>query len=88
MLIKFLLEGESLMIKVDDNGIGRRKSYQKGGKGKHKSMGSSITSERLDLLSKMGMANQSSVHIEDLYNESGDCVGTRVVILLPLRYEF
>ena len=83
----FSMEGENLICRIEDNGIGRKKAaeikqdrpYQ------DKSRGMSISMERLKLLNRNRSQNLS-VKITDLYDENGQATGTRVEVVVPLDY--
>ncbi|HEU5290731.1 MAG TPA: histidine kinase, partial [Cyclobacteriaceae bacterium] len=80
--VKFLKGNGNLKCIVEDNGIGRERSNQIRSKSKitHKSLGLKITSERLQLLQGSSIAN-----IQDLKNELGEPVGTRIIIVLMMK---
>lgn len=73
----------SLECLVEDDGIGRKKSKELDEKSvfEHRSLGLSITEERLSALHKL---KGSALSIEDLYDTAGNASGTRVVVQLPL----
>jgi len=78
-----------LMCTVQDNGVGRKKAMEIKQKSHpmHKSMGTSITEERLKHLnSKKG--NPFSVNIEDLEDDAGNPLGTKVNLSIPLNYDY
>lgn len=88
--ILFLLyDEETILCRVEDNGIGFNKArqlklndprYQN-----HRSRGTSITEERLRILRK-ARGHEQSVRTIDLAEESGGKEqGTRVEILIPIR---
>ncbi|RLD57650.1 MAG: hypothetical protein DRJ05_09335, partial [Bacteroidetes bacterium] len=75
-----------LSIVIEDNGIGRKKSAEinaQKNKG-HNSLSTSITNERLLYLNK-GFRENISMEIDDLYDENGEAVGTRVILNIPLN---
>ncbi|NNE28684.1 MAG: histidine kinase [Saprospiraceae bacterium] len=88
--IEFIYMNEDqLKCVVHDNGIGRKaaalyKSTQSE-KRNYRSMGTSITEERLKILNG-DQDTQVSVETIDLQDESGNPLGTSVEILLPVRY--
>jgi ligand-binding sensor domain-containing protein/putative methionine-R-sulfoxide reductase with GAF domain len=69
---------------IDDNGIGRKLSYeikQKSARAKlHKSKGLQIAKDRIDLLERQG--KHALVDIIDKYDTFGNATGTRVIIEL------
>ncbi len=71
---------------IEDNGVGRVNSAaiqkNKISSAVHESKGIGIIRERLDLMiQKTG--KQANVAINDLYNESGEPTGTKVIITIP-----
>jgi len=80
-----VLPNESILcISIQDNGVGRQKSEQlrSNSAGKHKSYGTKVTSERLDLINKVYKTG-ASVTTEDVTNTSGEIAGTLVTIKIP-----
>jgi LytS/YehU family sensor histidine kinase len=77
-------EHDKLLCIIEDNGIGREKAkeLQEDSIMKNKSMGMKITEERLRLLSKEHL--QQLVQVTDLKDVSGQALGTRVVINIPI----
>ncbi len=73
-----------LIITIEDDGIGREKSQliQKNRNAQHKSFGTKISQERLDLLNAESL-NKASVTIIDLKNNEGLSNGTKVLIKIP-----
>ncbi|MCU0467130.1 MAG: tetratricopeptide repeat protein [Arcicella sp.] len=76
---------ENLICVVEDNGVGREKSAEIKSKRvqQHESFSTSATEERLKLLSN-GLTNKDLVVYEDLKNEQGEVIGTRVRIMITL----
>lgn len=85
LTLSFHIVDEQLRCTIEDNGIGRNAAAgikQHNGQ-KHASKGLQITRDRLSLYnSRYGM--NASFEIEDLKNENGEPVGTRVNLWLPL----
>lgn len=83
------LNEEQLKCVVTDNGIGRTAAAQykatQSEQQQHRSMGTRITEERLEILNRT-QGKQVSVQILDLQDDSGSASGTRVEILLPVEY--
>jgi ligand-binding sensor domain-containing protein len=82
--ITFELQKGKLKCVIEDNGIGRDVAVQMQNntdKVKKRSMGMTITEERLQLLEE-----NASIIINDLYHENGEPAGTRVIIFLPLEF--
>ena len=74
-----------LVTSIEDNGIGRvaAKKMKEAKKIKRKSMGMSITTERLDMMNALyGSKNQ--IEILDLYDSERKASGTRVIIKIPI----
>lgn len=75
----------SIVINIEDNGIGREKAkeFSKSSTRKHKSFGLQITKERLELL-KHSSNKEASFVIIDLYDKAGKSKGTKVQIIYDL----
>jgi tetratricopeptide (TPR) repeat protein len=83
--IDYYRQGETLICVVEDNGIGRNASQKLKKKGSnHKSIGMKVTQERLDSLHKQ-LKSEASAEIIDLYNDSGQPSGTKVVLKIPYQ---
>lgn len=87
--IDFQLEDDNtILCVVEDNGVGRKKAseMQKRNPGfkNHKSLGTKITQDRLEILHKGRAQNEQIVKIIDLLDEQGEGCGTRVEILIPI----
>lgn len=85
LLIEFLKINEDVFrCVIDDNGIGREKSYElkaKQSKAKrHESKGLKISSDRLSILQKQGF--HASLEIIDKKDNDGNAAGTTVIIEL------
>lgn len=69
---------------IDDNGIGRRKSFelkeQQSKAKRHESKGLKISKDRIDVLQKQGY--HASLDIIDKYDEQNNATGTKVIIEL------
>lgn len=76
---------QTILCTIEDNGIGREKSkeFKKNRVQQHKSMGMSITQERLDILNSSLNSNLNA-EIIDLY-EDGKPSGTKVQLVIPLE---
>jgi len=72
---------EYLFCTIEDNGIGRKKAgeIKAERRMKQKSVGMSITKERLGIISN----NDSNVKVLDLKNNEGNAMGTKVIIKIP-----
>jgi len=75
---------EIFLCRVDDNGIGRKKSFelkeQNSKSKRHESKGLKISKDRLDLLQRQG--NHASLRIIDKYDADGNAGGTTIEIEL------
>jgi ligand-binding sensor domain-containing protein/putative methionine-R-sulfoxide reductase with GAF domain len=85
LIIEFrLMSDDILECRIDDNGIGRKKSFelkkQSSKTRRHESKGLMISQERLDVLNRQGQ--HAEVHITDKYDTTGRATGTLVVIEL------
>jgi tetratricopeptide (TPR) repeat protein len=78
--VSFVKENNMLIIKIIDNGIGRKGAHLKQQSSAHKSMAMDITSERIKNLNKKYKSDGSMV-LED-YDKTLE-TGTKVVISLP-----
>jgi ligand-binding sensor domain-containing protein len=76
---------DSILCTIEDNGIGREraKEFKKNRVQQHKSMGMSITQERLDILNS-SLNQNLNAQIIDLF-ENGEPSGTKVQIMIPLE---
>lgn len=77
-------QNDTIMCIIEDNGIGREKSkeFKKNRVQQHKSMGMSITKERLDILNS-SLNSNINAEIIDLF-ENGKASGTKVRLIIPL----
>ncbi len=77
-------EENFLNCTIEDDGIGRIASYEfnKKRRGNHKSVGVSVTEERLNIINK---TNNVSVQIKDLYDAQNHPCGTSVKIKLEIK---
>ncbi len=74
-----------MLCVIEDNGIGRKRAREiiiEKGNEFHKSVGMSITQERLDVINQQNKSNLT-VTIIDLKDELGVATGTRVELNLP-----
>ena len=83
LTIQIGMEGEKLVIEIDDNGIGRKKSgdLKSTSPTFRKSMGTQITKERMDLQRELSgiLINVETI---DKYSNSGTSTGTQVRIVV------
>ena len=83
LLIDFKREDNRLLVTIEDNGVGRQKTAELNAKRGKTSLATSITAERIDLLSK-SLGQPVTLTILDLTDESGQPNGTRVTISFPM----
>lgn len=77
-------QGQSLLYRIRDNGIGRKKSQMKKNSiWQYKSVGMSITQKRVELINAV-FKRDIRIHVLDLENQEGQSTGTQVEVLLPL----
>jgi tetratricopeptide (TPR) repeat protein len=83
--IDIKLTQDHLLCTIEDNGIGREASMERNNKKglNHNSLGTQITSSRLDLVNTLYGTNLNTRYT-DLKNEVGEAVGTRVEINIPI----
>lgn len=86
IIVKFeIVNEEFLVCTVEDNGIGRTKSKELNKNNKtHKSKGSFITNERLELLNQTQEKKGYKAVTIDLYNDFNIAIGTKVRIQIPI----
>lgn len=79
-------DADYLEVLIEDNGIGRAKAaalrQARLGDQRHKSMGTQLSVDRMDLLKKNHPL--SSLHITDLTDAEGLAAGTRVHLAIPV----
>ena len=78
-------EADHLLCTIEDDGVGRKKSAEfKSRRPKKKSMGMSITQERIEIFNKAYNTN-TSVRVIDLESSKGEAKGTRVELKIMLE---
>ena len=87
--IRFRLkDDDTILCIVEDDGVGREKAHQmqkqNGNIKSHKSLGTKITQERLEILHGKKWGKDDVVKIIDLYDDKGRAIGTRVEVLIPI----
>ena len=85
--ININLKDQVLICVIEDNGIGRKRSQEilkEKNSEFHKSVGMSITQERLDIINQKNNSNLT-MKIIDLENSKGESIGTRVELILPFN---
>lgn len=85
--ITVLQTDHDLEIRIEDNGIGRPKNKIYKPANSHKSMGTEITQERIDLFNK-SYDTQISCITKDTIDENGMPAGTLVKLMLKNKTEF
>jgi sensor histidine kinase YesM len=84
-----LIDENTILCTVEDDGIGRQKARDLQLKNPsfkdHKSMGTRITQDRLEILLRTRNMDENAVEIHDLVDdETGRAMGTRVEIRIPV----
>lgn len=79
--IKIMQKDDLLLCTVEDNGIGRKAASTLKLGIDHKSLGMTVTEERLNIINKI---DDVSVNIIDLYDEYGNPTGTRNDIVIRI----
>lgn len=82
--IRISIDEDYLFVKISDNGVGREvaAASHKAQTATHRSLGLSITSQRINMMHHDGKVD--SVFIADLVDSAGKPAGTAVTIKLPL----
>ncbi len=82
--IRIELDSNFLKCEIEDDGVGRSESAKSKSelKESHKSLGMTMTQERLESMTSL-LGNKASVEIIDKENEEGISTGTLVRILIP-----
>jgi two-component sensor histidine kinase len=85
ILINIQQRQDYFILVIEDNGVGRSKAkeLEKTERKDHKSMATTITTDRLDALNKK-LKQKIKFNIIDLEDENGNASGTRVVFEIPL----
>lgn len=79
-------QNHALVIKVEDNGIGRKKAAELKSRSAvaHKSHGMQVTDERIKIINEL-YHTKATVTVEDLFDEQGEGCGTRVTLTIPVQ---
>lgn len=74
-----------LRITITDDGVGREKAaeYKSKSATRHKSFGMKVTAERIELINQLYQTN-TSIEINDLKDEQGRAIGTKVTVEIPI----
>ena len=84
--VSFNRQNNHLLCTVEDDGVGREMAEATKSKyAQHKSMGTKLSQERLELISKQ-IAGKAEVIIKDMHTEQGTPSGTRVELSIPITY--
>ncbi|RZJ28531.1 MAG: phytochrome sensor protein, partial [Flavobacterium sp.] len=85
--IDFSLLGDTLLCTITDTGIGfaTSQALKEGLVNVHKSMALDITRKRLEMM-ETATAKKAHVDINEIKNNSGEVIGTKVVLHLPVQY--
>ncbi|MBN1198595.1 MAG: tetratricopeptide repeat protein [Bacteroidales bacterium] len=86
LAIRFLPDHESLLMEIEDDGIGRRRAQEilwQQDKG-HKSLATAITRDRIALINKK-RKKKITLDIIDLKDEAGNATGTLVRFRIPAK---
>jgi tetratricopeptide (TPR) repeat protein len=88
LLIEVLQKEKDLLLKITDNGIGRKQAERIASKSatKYKSMGLLLTADRIAMMQGTN-GNESAVIINDLVDADGEAAGTEVQIKIPVKYD-
>lgn len=84
--ISQVLEKQLLIVKIEDDGIGRAKASELKSKAveKEKSFGTLITKERIDIFNEKFNTN-TTIRIEDLFDKKNQPTGTLVYLKIQLK---
>jgi LytS/YehU family sensor histidine kinase len=85
--VSFTLLDDSLMLTVEDNGIGIKaaKNLKNEKASEHKSLATIITRERIDILNKGKRKKLYSMQVQDTKDVNGNIDGTRVKLIIPFK---
>jgi len=81
-------EGNHLIIKITDDGIGRKHAsiLTNNSATRHKSVGLKITEQRIAMLQRSN-EKRPLININDLVKPDGSAAGTEVIIEFPIAYD-
>jgi len=84
--VSFRRKENHLVCTVEDDGVGREIAEATKSKyAQHKSMGTKLSKERLELISKQ-LSGKAEVVINDMHTEDGIPSGTRVELSIPITF--
>jgi hypothetical protein len=81
--VVFKMSDKRILCSIEDNGIGRVEADKYASSKAHKSLGSKITMQRLQLLKSM-YGQQLGIVYVDLKDSSGAPIGTKVELAIPI----
>jgi len=86
--IDFAVSDQNLICTITDNGIGfdKSKELKEMSVSIHKSMALDITKKRLEMMENV-TNKTSQLDIEEVKDEHGKTIGTKVVLNLPIQYD-
>lgn len=88
LLVQFEAYNNNLIkCTIEDNGIGRQAAAAFKTDAQQESLGIKITEQRLEYLTLKERITGPFVHVIDLKDKKGQAVGTRVELLLPIKYK-
>lgn len=84
--IRFDLEDNMLVCEVTDNGVGREAAamYKSKMHIHYQSKGTELTAQRINMINK-NRKRAIILKVEDLANEQGQALGTKVTMLIPVE---
>ncbi len=83
--IDFKLEHKQLLVTINDNGIGRKRSYELNkAKSRHQSFASVANEKRLSILNR-GLNENIGLNIIDKADENNQPAGTTVQLIIPIE---
>lgn len=83
--ISFQQKGDTMLFKVEDNGVGLSRSAALRQNKEHVSLATKITRDRIELLKRQLKKNISFV-VKDRLNETNEVVGTEVIFEIPIQF--
>jgi sensor histidine kinase regulating citrate/malate metabolism len=90
IMVSINRENDTISCVVEHNGIGREKAAQlktAQPKRTRESLGLNLTLDRINIINRI-KNSKASIILTDLYDESKNPIGTRVVVKLPLEFAF
>lgn len=84
IIIKITADDQTLLISIEDNGVGREQSGLFNKNPTHKSIGMLLCENRLAILNSSSDNKKYSFHVEDLQNTDKSAAGTKVIMTIPI----